>query len=154
MSYQDQENARIIRAIFKFLIGIAVLIAAWMWGYPTYRVYSEEKRGEAEFKRAEQNRKIQIEEAKAKNEAAISEAEAMIKIAEAKNASMIIAAQGERQSDSIRAIGVARSNEIIGSSLKNNKEYLNYLWVKGIYTEGNERIYIPTESQMPILEAK
>ena len=48
---------------------------------------------------------------------------------------------------------VQEANEIIGESLKENEEYLKYLWVKGLQDGSSEVIYIPTEANMPILEA-
>ena len=52
-----------------------------------------------------------------------------------------------------RAKGVAKANKIIGNSLKGNEDYLRYLWVNNLQNEHNQVIYIPTEANMPILEA-
>jgi predicted histidine transporter YuiF (NhaC family) len=157
--YEEQQHRRKIetnKQAFRIttlaILGGLILIVLGMYGCPKYRVYNSTQSGKAEFKQAEENRKIKIEEAKAKNEAAISEAEAMITIATAKNESRIIEAQGIRQADSIKAIGIAEANKIIGNSLKNNPSYLHYLWVTSI--RKNDKVYIPTEAQMPILEVK
>ena len=59
-------------AIMWTVIGILILIviiAGSMFIIPNYRVWSEGKRGEAEYMRAEQNRRIRVEEAKANLEA-------------------------------------------------------------------------------------
>ena len=45
-------------------LATVILIVAFMFGYPYYRVWAAEQRGRAEFAEAEQNRKIKIEEAK------------------------------------------------------------------------------------------
>ena len=114
------------------VILIIGLILGCMFGLPIYKVWQEGKRGEAELRRAEQNKQIRIEEARAQMEAAKLLAEAEIQ----------------------RAKGVAEANRIIGESLENSEAYLRYLWVNTL-TEGSSRqiIYIPTEGQLPILEA-
>lgn len=57
------------------------------------------------------------------------------------------------QADTIRAHGVARSNAIIGSSLQNNEAYLRWLWIDNIEKNPQAVIYVPTEANLPILEA-
>lgn len=123
------------RISFKGIIIIVVVVCAailgLMSGMPLYNVWQQEMTGKAEFSRAEQNRKIKVEEAKAEKESAIFRAEAEIE----------------------RAKGVAKANEIIGGSLKDNREYLIYLWIQALNDETNSIIYVPTESNVPILEA-
>ena len=124
-----------------------------MYGCPRYNVYSSEMNGKADFKEAEQNRMIVVEEAAAENEAAIDIANTQIILAKAKNKAMIIEAEGIRSSDSIRAIGIAAANAIIGESLKGNTDYLHFLWIDQL-SKGGQKVYIPTEANLPILEAK
>lgn len=102
-----------------------------------------ENDGMAILLEAESSKKAMIEEAKAKNESATLEAEARVKIAKA-----------EAQAEVERAKGVAEANKIIGESLKGNTEYLKYLMIQGLNDSKGERIYIPTEAGLPILEAK
>jgi len=120
---------------FKTLVFIAIfgvsIILGLMFGMPMYNVWQQEMTGKAEFSRAEQNRRIKVEEARAEKESAVFRAEAEI----------------------IRAEGVAKANEIIGGSLKDNKDYLTYLWIQALYDESNSVIYVPTEANLPILEA-
>lgn len=52
-----------------------------------------------------------------------------------------------------RAKGVAKANQIIGDSLKNNEDYLRYLFVNNLEHTSNQVIYVPTEANLPILEA-
>lgn len=112
------------------LLGIGVILLATLgfWGCPQYRVWQQSKEGEAELKRAEQNRKIKIQEAMAAKE----------------SASMLA------QADTIRAHGIARSNQIIGQSL--TEAYLHWFWIDNIDKSDNV-IYVPTEANMPIMEA-
>ena len=50
-----------------------------------------------------------------------------------------------------RAQGVAKSNEIISGSISEN--YLRYRWIEGLQTNQMMVIYVPTEANLPILEA-
>jgi regulator of protease activity HflC (stomatin/prohibitin superfamily) len=98
---------------------------------PQYGVWQKELRGKAALKEAEWNRQIAVEEAQALKMSATLLAEAEVE----------------------RAKGVAEANEIIGESLKENEAYLRYLWIIGLQDGSSEVIYIPTEGNMPILEA-
>ena len=120
--------------IFKGLFIGAVflaLIAGGFIGCPHYTVYQQRLAGEAELERSKMNRQIIIEEADAKKAAASALADAEI----------------------AQARGVAEANRIIGESLKDNDGYLRYLWIKGLQDGSSEVIYVPTEAQLPILEA-
>ncbi len=130
MSYTRTTSVS-LKTIFLLIGSIFLLVAIWMFAYPNYRVWQQGLEGEAELKRAEQNRKIAVQEAEAKKEAAKSLADAEI----------------------IRAQGVAKANEIIGGSLKGNEEYLRYLWIDNLEKGNNSVIYVPTEAGLPILEA-
>lgn len=59
----------------------------------------------------------------------------------------------EARAEVERARGVAEANRIIGDSLKDNEGYLRYLWLQGLQDGSSEVIYIPTEANLPILEA-
>lgn len=118
------------------LIAVATgaLLVLCMWGCPTYNVWQQGKEGEAELKKAEQNRQITIQEAQAKEEAAKHLASAEIE----------------------RAKGVAEANKIIGEGLKGHNEYLQYLQVMAMEhtaAAGDKVIYVPTEAGLPITEA-
>lgn len=120
----------IVNNAIKISIFVLLLVMLGMWGCPRYSVYQQNLEGEAELARATQNRQIKIQEANAVYESASKYAGA----------------------DTVRAHGIARSNQIIGKSLKNNPEYLNWLWIDNI-DKNPKVIYIPTEANMPILEA-
>lgn len=112
-------------------LGILVFIATIMFGWPKYNVWQQSLSGLAKLKEAEYSRQIAIQEANAKKEAA----------------SLLAVAEVER------AKGVAEANKIIGESLKSNEAYLRYLWIMGLQDGSSEVIYVPTEAQLPILEA-
>lgn len=50
-----------------------------------------------------------------------------------------------------RAQGVAKSNEIIAGSI--TESYLRYRWIEGLQTNQMMVIYVPTEANLPIMEA-
>ena len=76
-------------------IGLCVvLIAGLMAGCPRYNVWQQGLKGQAELRRAQQNRQITVEEAMAANEAATSKAEAQIKIATASATAEVERAKG------------------------------------------------------------
>lgn len=102
-----------------------------------------EANGKAVLLEAESSKKALIETAKAENESATLQAEAKIKIAKA-----------EAQAEIERAYGVAKANEIIGNSLKGNSEYLKYLQIDAIKNSEGDKVYIPTEAGLPIIEAR
>jgi len=109
---------------------VLVIIAAIMFGYPRYKVWQQEMDGKAEFAKAEQNRKIKIEEARANLEAEKLNAQAEIE----------------------RAKGAAKAIEIENGSI--TPTYIQYLWVRQQADLGDKTvIYIPTEGNLPILEA-
>ena len=117
--------------VIAFVLSGIILIGGFMFGLPTYKVWQQNKEGEAELARAEQNRQIAIQEAKAKEESAKSLANAEV----------------------IRAEGIAKANKIIGDSLTNNDAYIHYLWIEALRESKNDVIYIPTEAGIPITES-
>lgn len=50
-----------------------------------------------------------------------------------------------------KAKGVAESNKIIAGSISDN--YLRYLWIEGLQTSEKQIVYVPTEANLPIMEA-
>jgi len=125
------ETNSIVKIIVRIGWLILVLICLCMYGCPQYRVYSARKDGEAILAHAQSSREVAVAEAKAKME----------------SASLLA------QADTIRAHGVARSNQIIGASLKDNKEYLHWLWIDNLEKNPQAVIYVPTEANLPIMEA-
>lgn len=121
----------IIRKVMMVLLGVLLLVAAGMLAMPQYRVYEQRLAGEAKLREAEFSKQIQEMDAKGKLAASKMLADAEVE----------------------RAKGVAEANKIIGTSLKDNPDYLTWLWVEKVADNGNGIIYIPTEGGMPILEA-
>ncbi len=126
---EDFKNAGIGAVIWLLVISIPT--AFGMWGCPQYYVYHQTLEGQAELARAQSNRMIAVQEAEARLESAGRLAEAEI----------------------ARAKGVAKANEIIAGSLKDNEAYLKYLWIQALHEKDNQVIYVPTEANIPVLEA-
>jgi len=120
--------------VIAFFVGVVWL---FMWGIPKYRVWeteigieSAQNIGKAEMVRAEENRKIAIEEAKANLEVQKLNSKAEVE----------------------RAKGMAQAIEIENGKL--TTLYIQYLWVRNIDKMDGDKIYIPTESNLPLLEAR
>ncbi len=126
--YMQERNMK--RLIIWGSVGVVVIILALMIGMPVYTVWQQEMIGKAEFAKAEQNRRIKIEEAKANLEAEKLNAQAEIE----------------------RAKGAAEAIKIENGSLSST--YIQYLWVRQQNLAENKVVYIPTEACLPILEAK
>lgn len=125
----ETETKNLITTMTRVLWFVVVLIVGGMMGCPQYGVYSARKEGEAILAHAQSSREVAVAEAKAKMES-----------------SSLLA-----QADTIRAHGVARSNIIIGQSLTDS--YLHWYWIDNIEKNPNAVIYVPTEANMPVLEA-
>lgn len=117
-----------------FGLTAVVLICAALAGCPSYNVYSSRLSGEAEYARAEQNRRVKTLEAEAKKASAQFEADAEV----------------------IRAQGVASANKILAESLGGPEGYLRWKYIQMLEdtgSKGRDVIYVPTEGALPILEA-
>lgn len=129
-SYNNKQNGEIV-VIIAVTLGTLFCIGFAFWFFPTYSVWSQAKYGEAELRKSEWNKQVLVEEARANFE----------------SAKMLSQAEIER------AKGVAEANKIIGESLSGNEAYLRYLWINQLGKETNNVIYVPTEANLPILEA-
>ncbi|MDD6280588.1 MAG: hypothetical protein SO168_02765 [Muribaculaceae bacterium] len=129
-SFSVNPSKSTVKAIVLSIVGILVFIVAIALVIPWYNVWSQEMEGKAEFAKAEQNRKIKIEEAKANLEAEKLNAQAEVE----------------------RAKGAAEAIRIENGSI--TPTYIQYLWVRQQSDLSDKTvIYIPTESNLPLLEA-
>jgi regulator of protease activity HflC (stomatin/prohibitin superfamily) len=126
-----QQNGFIDPAVAAIAVGVVVIGGLIFIGGPQYNVWQQSLAGKAELQKAEYTRQVAVLEAQAKKDSAQQLADAEI----------------------IRAQGVAKANQIIGDSLKDNREYLQYLYITGLEegsNKGNVTIYVPTEGGMPV----
>lgn len=125
----DQKSKFTLTATLCVFAFVALIASAFV-AIPYYNVWQQEMAGRAEFAKAEQNRKIKIEEARANLEAEKLNAQAEIE----------------------RAKGAAEAIRIENGSLTTT--YIQYLWVRQQNDLNNKTvIYVPTETNLPILEA-
>lgn len=128
---QKEESILIRNGLIVFTSVIVSLILVNAFFGPQYNVWAKSLAGKAQLAEAEYNRQIAVLEAKAKLDSAKELAQAEVE----------------------RAKGVAEANQIIGDSLKGNREYLQYLYITGLENaaeKGAKTIYIPTEGGMPV----
>lgn len=115
------------------LVGIVAIIVILMFGLPLYNVWQQEMAGKAEMAKAEQNRKILIEEARARLEAEKLNAQAEVE----------------------RAKGMAEAMKLENGTL--NSIYNQYLFIRTLEKladKGNlpQIIYMPSEGLVPVLD--
>ncbi|WP_205679105.1 hypothetical protein [Aquisphaera insulae] len=124
-----------LRWVFRLVrwAGLVVVcgVAIFVIGCPYLHVYQQHMQGRAELAKAEYSKQILVQDAKARQESAEYLAKAEI----------------------TRAEGVAKANQIIGESLKDNEAYLRYLWIHNLEEGNHDVIYVPTEAGLPVLEA-
>ncbi len=119
--------------IIPVLIGGIAFIAILMFGLPIYNVWQQEMAGKAEMAKAEQNRKILVEEAKAKLEAEKLNAAAEVE----------------------RARGMAEAMRVENGTL--NSTYNQYLFIRTLEKLADKGslpqiIYVPSEGLTPIMD--
>ncbi len=123
-----------IAIVMMLIIGV---ISSLMFALPKYNVWRS---------------KIAIETAKNEGKAAMAEAEEDRKIAIEEGKANLEVQKLNSEAEVIRASGMAKAIEIENGKL--TSLYIHYLWVRNIDKMDGEKIYIPTEAGLPILEAK
>jgi len=126
-----ESNGSKVAIVMLGLFLIVVGIPGACYAVPKYNVWERGLSGEAELAKAEYTKKVIVTEAVAKQEAAKALAQAEVE----------------------RARGVAEANRIIGASLKDNDAYLRYLWIQQLAESPGDVVYVPTEANLPIMEA-
>lgn len=125
------------KSIGKLVVGIIfvafLFVAALMFGLPRYNVWQQEMAGKAEMAKAEQNRRILVEEAKAKLEAEKLNAQAEIE----------------------RAKGMAEAMKVENGTL--NETYNQYLFIRTLEKLADKGdlpqiIYVPSNGLLPVMD--
>jgi hypothetical protein len=124
----NEEKTTAIIVLVIVLIAL-IVIPFSMWALPKYNVWRKELSGQAQLREAEWSKQIQVREAEANLESEILNAKSEIE----------------------RAKGMAEAIQIEGGAL--TTEYIQYLWVRQNKFSDKTTIYIPTEANLPILEA-
>src|SRR5690554_4513908 len=120
-------------AVISVLFLGVVIIVGLMFGLPRYNVWQQEMAGKAEMAKAEQNRKILVEEAKARLEAEKLNAQAEIE----------------------RARGMSEAMKLENGTL--NSTYNQYLFIRTLEKLADKGdlpqiIYMPAEGLVPTLD--
>jgi hypothetical protein len=131
MFYKQDGDPKWFNIWVTIFIGICFVVGSLMFVVPKYNVWAAHLHGQAEFAKAEQNRRIAVLEAQAKMDSAKLLGEAEV----------------------ARAHGLAEANQIVGQSLGGAENYIRYLWIQQIDKVSGQIIYIPTEAGLPLLEA-
>lgn len=121
------------KSIFGIVVLVFIAVVIMMFGLPMYNVWQQEMAGKAEMAKAEQNRRILVEEAKARLEAEKLNAQAEIE----------------------RAKGMAEAMRIENGTL--NSVYNQYLFIRTLEKladKGNlpQIIYMPSEGLVPVMD--
>ncbi|HRD57093.1 MAG TPA: hypothetical protein PK504_03545 [Ferruginibacter sp.] len=119
--------------LLGLLITGLLVIVVLMFGLPRYNVWQQEMAGKAEMAKAEQNRKILIEEAKARLEAEKLNAQAEVE----------------------RAKGMAEAMKLENGSL--NETYNQYLFIRTLEKLADKGdlpqiIYVPSQGLLPVMD--
>lgn len=127
---EKRNVGKLIFGVFSFIV---FMILALMFGLPRYNVWQQEMAGKAEMAKAEQNRRILVEEAKAKLEAEKLNAQAEIE----------------------RAKGMAEAMKLENGTL--TETYNQYLFIRTlekIADKGDlpQIIYIPSNGMVPVMD--
>lgn len=112
---------------------IFVALSIWfIFIYPVWRVWASEKSGEADLAQAHKEQQVQVAKAQGRLDAAELNKKAAVVEAEA------VSAQIEK----------------IGKQLTEHDLYLKWQWIKMMEERPDSSvIYVPTEANLPILEA-
>lgn len=119
--------------IVKYVTAGVATLCFLLWAWPTYCVWSAGMTGKAAYRKATYNRRVKVLEAMADADAA----------------------SWYQKRDTTNAHAVARSNAIIGNSLKDNQPYLVFKWLETLREiKGNGQvIYLSGLSPLPVTEA-
>lgn len=114
---------------------LGAILVWFLFGYPHWRVWAAHQRGLADLAQANNDQQIQI-----------AKANARLKAAELNKQAAIIEAQA-----------VSAQIKEIGTELSHHDLYLRWQWIKMMEDMGEAIdttvIYVPTEANLPILEA-
>lgn len=115
----------------SIIVFVFCLIAFGLWFFPVYNVWVAKKSGDAALAEAMREQRVQLAVASARKEAAHLNKDAAI----------------------IEAEAVAEQIARIGKELQSHDLYLRWQWIRMMQDREGETIYVPTEANLPILEA-
>lgn len=127
------EQKNIGKIVIGVIFSVLFFTVLLMFGLPRYNVWQQEMAGKAEMAKAEQNRRILVEEAKAKLEAEKLNVQAEIE----------------------RAKGMAEAMRVENGTL--SETYNQYLFIRTLEKLADKGdlpqiIYIPTNGMVPVMD--
>lgn len=111
-----------------------IVILSLIWSLaiaPRYNVWAQHQAGLADLARARNEQQVQVADAQGR----------------------LDAAQINKKAAVIEAEGVALQIQTIGEKLTTHDLYLKWQWIKMMEEGDHSVIYVPTEANLPILEA-
>lgn len=130
-------DTQVVTEYFKWNLWIIIplallgLVVASMIVFPIYNVWASRKSGDAELAEANSAEQVAIAKARAR----------------------LNAAEMNKEAEIVEAQAVSISINTIGKALQENDSYLRWQWIKMMDKTKNATIYVPTEANLPILEA-
>jgi hypothetical protein len=119
----ESDSSKLLKFIGVIVVAALVLVVMFFAIWPGYNVWASGKAGEAELAQADFAKQVQIVNAEANSNAAKFNYETTV----------------------TNAKGVAEANKIIGESLKDNPQYLDWLWIENVAKDAkNQIIYVPS----------
>ena len=121
--------------VWVLIFVVATVVLWFLVGYPVWRVWASHQAGLADLQKAKNEQQIQIARAQ----------------------SRLDAAQLNKKAAIVEAEAVAAQIDQIGTQLTEHGLYLRWQWIKMMEDHHGENdetiIYVPTEANLPILEA-
>lgn len=112
-----------------------------------------ESQGKQVLYEAEYSKQAKVEQAKADYESAKLDAETKQLVAEADAKASITTAEGDAKITLITAKAIEEKTKLLINVFGGADNYLKYLMITGL-NQSTNKVYIPTEAGLPILEAK
>jgi hypothetical protein len=123
-----------LRTPLEIITTLAIIGLVWvLLGYPHWRVWAAHQSGMADLQKARNEQQIQVSAAQGRLDAALLNKEAAV----------------------IEAQAVSLQINEIGTQLTEHSLYLRWQWIKMMEEIDTDHsvIYVPTEANLPILEA-
>ncbi len=136
------------------LMGVTTILMTSCYDFNREQAEKDaESEGKQVLYEAEYSKQAKVEQAKADFESAKYDAETKQLIVDAEVKASITKAEGDAKTTLIQAEATKKKTEMLIQSFGGVDNYLNYLMITGLNNTTN-KVYIPTEAGMPILEAK
>lgn len=113
------------------IIGVIGGAGFCLWFFPVWHVWQAQKSGQAALAEAQFEQRIQVAQAEGR----------------------LLAATKNKEAAIIEAQAVAAQISEIGEGLKQHDLYLRWQWIRMMEEREGETIYVPTEANLPVLEA-